>query len=472
VLVAVLLVACGDKPAPSKLLGWLDDWERARQCLVGTHGIGEDTATATAIAELIDGPCERDAGLRYPGLPDDRGGVAARWEVATERIDQIGRSPTERGPAIDAIDLQVVAMRSELRLAAIRRTRGAPIETLPADRHLLAGGWAVASSKSFDASAFTLGAVRLETERGHVLATSLDEVRVIGAGGVPAWPTMTWRADALRDEGAIAIGPEGGPIRKVPVGGDIYVIGAIDAGTTRLVLVETLGEDSPYSVVVSTDGGARWRVVEAPAGVDLAGVFQDPRTGGVDLLARTSGYLFRHAWHPGSAWWNAVTSPGAVVFPEAPRGAYDRVEAPRLDCTNAGVAWGVRGLEVLRVDDDGFAFLELRDQATGFGVDCRGDTLLVMQSHPDRVELCHRVGCQPVHEAKHDRDGAAALLDDGRWIYAAVLDGVAGVWRDGAAPAFYRLASPGELRAITVLRGVPHLVLGATGEPYRFVALP
>jgi hypothetical protein len=63
------------------------------------------------------------------------------------------------------------------------------------------------------------------------------------------------------------------------------------------------------------------------------------------------------------------------------------------------------------------------------------------------------------------------MLDDGSWIYAVAHDGIAGVWREGHGAAFYRLAESGELQAITVLRGIPYLVMIGTDNLYRFVAL-
>jgi hypothetical protein len=471
----VLLVACGGKP--TELMAWLDDWEAARACLVGAHGLGEDTATATAIAELSRGACRIDAGLRYPGLPDDRSDPPiASWERATAQVDHLQYGTAqERGAAIDAIDAEVAGLRAAVGKPPIERVARRPIATLPAGRELTVDtSPLIVRVAANDAGEFNMGAIRGTTAAGELLATALDDVRSGPTDGDPAWPSFAWNVEALRDQGAISIGLPGKPRVTVPVaGGDLDVMFAIDGPDARVVLVETMGDGPPYAIVVSTDGGARWRVVPAPALGRLSGWGpQDPRTGGVDLLVSTVGYVYRHAWHPGSAFWRAVTAPGKVTFPELPDTPIPWPERTWIACANGGVAWTVDDYTAVRIDDAGFTPLKLHDVSFGFDVDCRGDTMVVRNGHPDRVERCRGAACEIVHQTSFEQRGAAAILDDGRWIYAAIIDGIAGVWREGAPAAFYRLAAPTELRAITVLRGVPHLVLGETDQPYRFVPLP
>ena len=476
VLGVVLLVACSNNLPAAKLAGWLEDWERTRRCLVA-HGFGQDTATATAIAELTEGDCGSLAALRYPGLPDDRSSsIVSRWAIATELVDDLGKPSGERGAAIDKIDAEVVALRAAMGKPRIERDRGAAIEVLPPGRELIvAGAPLIAGAEASEAQRFNAGAIHgTLAMSSELLAMSLDDVRTAPTEAVAAWPSLAWTAEQVRGEDAISIGPVGGRRATVRVPGDISIMFALEGGDTHIVLVQTQGT-SPYAIVVSIDRGKRWRVVPAPERGQLGGLSQrDPYTGGVDLILRTSGYVYVHRWAPGSAWWLAVTRPGPLVFPTLPDTPipWPSHGEPLFVCSRGDVTWGVDGYRATRIDAAGFHELALHGDAVGFGADCRRDTMVLVHTHPDRVELCRGTACEVVHEARHDRYGAAALLDDATWIYAAVVDDIVGVWRESAAPVYYRLVAPGELRAITVLRGVPHLVLGGAGEPYRFVPLP
>ena len=130
--------------------------------------------------------------------------------------------------------------------------------------------------------------------------------------------------------------------------------------------------------------------------------------------------------------------------------------------------WGRRGTRVVHLTASEACWsLSLGEISKTMKLDCRGDAALVLRHDPDVLERCSDEGCQQVFVAPMERDGVAALLDDGRWIYAADLDGMVALWIEGAdAPHVYRLSGPRrELEAVAVDQGELLLVYG--GEPRR-----
>jgi hypothetical protein len=157
-----------------------------------------------------------------------------------------------------------------------------------------------------------------------------------------------------------------------------------------------------------------------------------------------------------------------------------RVEIPKFenwfDCRDSNILWSLRpntGHELLRVTLPTADVLALGGTFHNIS-DCRSNSaVLISRSAFDQyLLLCRDAECKKVHEAPHHFQSAAALLDDGTWLFAAANGPVVGVWREKQSePAFYRLHQEGELKHISVLKGKPFLVLVIDGV-YQLVALP
>jgi hypothetical protein len=181
--------------------------------------------------------------------------------------------------------------------------------------------------------------------------------------------------------------------------------------------------------------------------------WQDPRTRAIEIQVRDE--LGRLAVHR--------------ITPQQPTPVVRLSDYPAQgfsDCTNGGQHWRLGEVSVAR-----FAEKPLRlTSSTRWGqIDCRASTVLVTSHWPDALERC-RDKCEPVFRSPNNLEGRGALLEDGRWIYAVVLDQVVGVWTERSEPVFYRLAKPRALTAIAVLGGKPVLILDA-GAKYEIVAL-
>ncbi len=160
--------------------------------------------------------------------------------------------------------------------------------------------------------------------------------------------------------------------------------------------------------------------------------WQDPRTRAIEIHVRDEvGRLAVHR-----------------ITPQQPTPAVRLSDYPAQgfsDCTNGGQHWRLEHDSISR-----FAEKPLRlTNWTRLGqLDCRGSTTLTTSHWPDALERC-RDKCETVFRSPNNLEGRSALLEDGRWTYAVVLDQVVGV---------------------AVLGGKPVLVLDA-GAKYEIVAL-
>jgi hypothetical protein len=223
------------------------------------------------------------------------------------------------------------------------------------------------------------------------------------------------------------------------------------AGSQRMIVWSIKDADHAYEIDSSSDG-EHWTTVPSPKG-SYVSHWQDPRTRAIEIQVRDE--LGRLAVHR--------------ITPQQPTPVVRLSDYPAQgfsDCTNGGQHWRLGEVSVAR-----FAEKPLRlTSSTRWGqIDCRASTVLVTSHWPDALERC-RDKCEPVFRSPNNLEGRGALLEDGRWIYAVVLDQVVGVWTERSEPVFYRLAKPRALTAIGVLGGKPVLILDA-GAKYEIVAL-
>ncbi|MBA2538103.1 MAG: hypothetical protein H0V17_00585 [Deltaproteobacteria bacterium] len=86
-----------------------------------------------------------------------------------------------------------------------------------------------------------------------------------------------------------------------------------------------------------------------------------------------------------------------------------------------------------------------------------------MESHESTLYRCTD-RCREVFRAPVGVKGGGALLDDGRWIFAASRDGVAEIWVEDRQPQFFRLPSSDDVRGVAVLEGKAALIVTSGGN--------
>ncbi len=450
---------------------WLSAWQRARACMLGDYG--PDTATAVAVAWLVRDDCaaERTA-LR---LPDDASPLLDVHD-AVSRLRFADRSRPWEAALLDKIDAAAARARASLGLSDAKRSTARTVEILP--RALQLPG---------DAT----DAKRLQFERGRILVDVLEDwelaehVEIENVDRFTRWtsprgyqvgyPSRSWAAvtwgktggSTLRtiELGATSTAPPP-RVRDLPIKLEMpewyRPIAAMDHDDTRVVILQHIHGDA-FAVAISNDRGGHWRLERSD---DLViDAVQDRATGNVDVVAHRAGqwtteYVYRFVAQAAWQW------PEPIAIP--------RVEA--LACRDRDIAWAIQtapGL-LLRIGPTGQRTVVAGD---GFLVaDCRGDSALVLRetgrpSSHEVLDVYRGNDSDTVLQSSHAFGGSAALLDDGTWIYAAAIRGVVAVWRQHAAqPAVYRLPHEGAITRISVLGGVPYLVV-RVGERYELVRL-
>lgn len=229
-------------------------------------------------------------------------------------------------------------------------------------------------------------------------------------------------------------------------------LASLVAGSQRVNVWSTKDTDHAYEIDSSSDG-TQWTTVESPKGSYVTH-WQDPWTRSLEIQVRDEvGRLAVHRITP------QQPKPSVRLSDYPARGGF-------ADCTNGGQHWWLGEDSVARFAEKP---LRLTNWTRVGQLDCRGATALATSHWPDALERC-RDKCETVFRSPNNLEGRGALLEDGRWIYAVVLDHIVGVWTERAEPVFYRLAKPHALAAIAVLGGKPVLVLDA-GTKYEIVAL-
>ncbi len=480
---AITLTSCSDH-APAGLERWLEQWEVVRSCLL-SESIGPDTFTNVAITGLVSPhKClEELPQVSWPHVPADGSALAIQWRIAVDLVEELGKSRLQRSLAIDRIELMAAELRRELGMPAISTKLGPPLPRLAIGQVISIGGEALKLDLDHPLS-FSNGVITGQVNRGAVttdfVIEKLDDVHAWEhpTGTVLAYPSGSWYAGDGSTEVAELLITEGSRQQHIPLPGTYRLVGALDHGMVRMVVLASPYSCFPsYTVAVSTDTGRHWRLrVGEPHGA-LIGADQDRRTGSLQLILATSGLRRLHLLEVGTPLWSVLTEAKPVELPATAesRYAYDG-DLLSISC-RANASWSINWWapsRVQRIDKNGFATLE-RDYRRPAVVDCRGDAAVLLGEQPDRLERCTLSGCELVLERPPGLSlrAVAGLLENGSWIYAATLDGVVGVWREGVAtPSFFTQETPAKPVAITVLHGLPYLVTVDTARVYHFVRIP
>lgn len=420
-LAAVLvIVGCTSaKPTEPRLDDWLDNWVEARRCLADD---AEDTATGIEINMLRGLNCARL--LKLLDIPDGEL-VDDMWRDLVDGVRTIDEETSvfPRAAAVDRVDAAAFAMGLAVDHPIPMRAKRAPLSQLAAP-------W-----KPFErgVQSYNAGLVQMYSQNTYAVVDDIGNVSVV---------------EVPRSE-SLAL-----PSREVTVPRRALVASAI--GDDRVaVMWPGQGEHYAYIVERSHDGGRRWtRELVLPGG-ELRRWWQDGRTGEIVLSVEQGGKAYVHA----------LTATGMSFSVET-------AIANQFDdkgCIRDGHVWSLNGESLVSLKTAKRMWLTGWSN-TNAALDCRGDTAIVLRHEPDVIERCTTT-CAPVFNApSRDVRGVVGVLDDGRWIYAASVERLVGVWIEGAQePFFWRMPwSNGRevsLRTIAVVNGKPALVVGSQLVP-------
>lgn len=384
---------------------WIADWDEARRCLVAPAA---DSMTGVAISMLEGRDCRKALHKLDVRIAAERDPLEL-WRSAIDRTGWIEgqQSPGTRSILVKEIDARVRALvtlqgrhRVEGRASPSPPTLGAPwrYSHEPQDGRRFDGGRLFAYEWG--------GKSVLVEEYGRGRWFEVPQ---------PALPSGTW---GVRDGWGI------------------------DRGTRRIVVRPK--PDGTYELEISDDAGKTWRRHAQHARL-LRG-WQDLATGEVYLLVE-DGTHFVHR-----------------VTADDPRPVVEETRIwdteLRTSCLRDGRIWALTHAHVTRVRPALEAPLEISGSGKDATLDCLGDQAIVLRRDPEVIERCTGEGCRPVFSPPAGLHGVAALLEDGRWIYAAELGGIVGVWVEGGGerPSVFRLPWYSALEAIVVLKGVPILM--------------
>lgn len=411
-LLLAVVAACnlghaGPEPAVTSIETWLDHWAEARRCLVAD---AETTQTGVTMAMLLGRTCHDE--LRV--LVETTSDAVMPGPRLVDNIWLHPSVPAQRTAAIELVDrfARDLGKRVGRNVSPPRTSRPLPV-LQPKQRIDVDGAMRVSG-----------GVIRLfgETE------TVIDQTGAIAQ----------YSSDRTRH----VIKPDDG--RR-----ESHVANA-ESGQQRISVWSLQSSDHAYEIEISSDGGATWTLVEAPKGTTYLDSWQDPLTRAIEIAVGSEKSAAIHritAKQPTPVVGNAPvrTAPGFV------------------ECANDGKFWSLGHNAVQRFGEPS---MRIKSWASFGGLDCRGTTALVLGHWPDTLERCTD-RCEQVFASPNTIEGRSALLDDGRWVYAAELDQIVAVWTERAAePTFHRLPKPATIAAMTVLKGQVQLVIddGKTRE--------
>ncbi len=265
-----------------------------------------------------------------------------------------------------------------------------------------------------------------------------------------------------------------------PEGSDTMAVG-VDRLGNRLAYAQSINSRRPFAFAeVSTASQALfvWTRADAP----FAYAIDVTSKGGVTRTTYVPGKLRYHAQHAQTGqivmhvehdheYFIHRIEPGSST-PTVSPGQHLGEHQYNARCMHDGELWGLAGEVAVHVTEKEHWPKVVYEISKDMTLDCRTDVALVLRHYPDVLERCGEGGCEEVFSAPIDRAGSAALLDDGRWIYASLLEGIVAVWIEGnEAPALYRVSGQHQLVAITVDRAEPLLAFRSQRR-YWSVGLP
>ncbi len=389
---------------------WLDTWLEARRCLVGD---APDSLTGVTIGTLTGRDCSRPTHQLELQIVTEDAAVNRVWRHAIDHFTAVtnAASLATRANAIDDTD-------------AVARALGLAI-----------GRWIPAM------------------ERGHGLPLLPEATEMFGGQEVlppsfnSGFPYAFQMPPADSDAMAVGVDRLGNRLlykqtiddsrRPVP-------LARFDDGVqTRIIW--TVGDRSfAYGIDIRSKGGAT-QTTYVPG--KLLYQQQNAKTGDLVMYVRYNDKSFLHRF--------SARNVAAVVEETRFRSEFGF----QTSCIHEGDVWGLRRTTTEHLTSQQPWFAVLGEVSKEMQLDCRRGTALVLRHDPDVLERCDDEECKPVFSANSYREGFSALLDDGRWVYVAELDGIVALWIEGdGKPGLYRLRRQRELRAITVDRGEVMLV--------------
>jgi hypothetical protein len=496
--------------ARAQVTEWEGKWLAARRCILGDTPLAAEAADALALAELATGSMKSNASdctdavkviVRPPGgeateeveraFAEVEAAIPAVAKAYAFRIsadpDEIDRRVVELGVAIDALDAAHDRLRRAADLAPIARSGGTTtLHRLPAPVALRVGDRALMAQQPMEGSLY--GDVEI-----HYAFTGPTTVKThtVAIGAIAATPGGTWMTAAIparavdpkaQDGELAAVAMPAAPtidhaaaIQVAPTKASVVPIAALGAGDERAVLLvpDTSGGFEPPAttpallVVVSTDGGKTWKpgprvavtIVDSAEAADDSGI--------VDVYADLAALQDELADDPTT--FHLVRFDGA--HPLAPPTV---LTVPRFErentCRHGAVLWGYdEEIGVVRVAGTEVAHLDPVAGSATRAVACTADALLVEESDvPVRYHRCTARECKEAFRGSVYAYGRAAMLDDGRVVYAAGRGHVIALWTENVAdPTYFKLPGTLTLDDVVVWDGVPHALVYPTDDDAR-----
>jgi hypothetical protein len=423
-----LLAACAslERSPPEiergELARWIERYDRVRDCVISPLGTTIGEGASVAILRGTD--CREPLAEFASQTPlDERSTV--RWRRTAYALTD--PSPRVRAAAIEAADLEIATMRQALGLVPLTRAR-TELPRLSGDRPLRA-----------EDGALIRPSPDMRFGGGRILGSHAG--REFSASGVRTWNV------SIGD--AIASHPT-----PPPGDGQAFAVGA--NLEYRIVLRRV--RDAAYALWASSDEGRTWHEHATPKGTLVASYHEHGR---VVVLVHDGAHLYRHFIRTESP------SPEIVDL-----GRWDRRLPPEA-CRDGGHVWYLHDHEIIHVSPREISNHRLESAAAGGHVSCRRDRALVVHHRDDRPDVVERCGsgCSEVFRSPSAVRGAAALATDQTWIYAASKEGVVSIRREGKPERLWLLPSRAEVVAISVLDGMPYLVVDE-GRHYRMIPVP
>lgn len=483
--------------ARAQVAEWERLWSTSRACLLGDPALSADPADALALRQLTTGAvhsgtsCTQGVGklMRPAGAASPLDEVERAWAAVEAAIPALGeayvmwvsaehderdRPLTDLGVAISSLDAAQDELRRAAGMSALSRKGSVTLTRLDAPVPVVVDGRAITTERA-EIMAGAITTQRFdEGATVEVIATGPTTGRTMSHGvaqvlGMPdgSWTAAAVPATVLDPAADPELGPAvtyhetGAPpdqvVVVVPAGRHLVPIAALGAGDERSIVLEQVPAEpltgDALALARSTDRGRSWTLAEAGgfgffATGELGELRLDVANATVDLAYRTYGgsrLIHLDATRPFEVAILPTTTDDFRWLPEA--------------CRKGASLWWASGDGVGLLDG---AELTMVSPPTGDRViDCTADAALVEESTtPVVYHRCDHKGCLEAMRGGAYTFGRAAMLDDGRVVYAASRGRLLALWTEGTAEArFYKLPEPRVLHAVVVWGGVPHALL-------------
>ncbi len=425
------------KNAQAEIAAWETRWGLARDCLLGKAPGSAKTSEALAIHEMSPDPWDRGRctpliGKLTRGEADDTGipAIETAWndvdkaaqKAAAAFATHVGSSTTiVRDPlpaALDSLDIARSYLRKAAQLPATSQAGGvlAPASILP-----LQDGKERVVDVVVDAIPSAHGVVlfgQTESRRVQVTLTAGGAAKVdrTGPASLRAVPDTSWgtspAGDALRVGSFDAEGAMPSVLSEIKAPSAAAVIGSLKQGT-----VVAMGAAEVYFARVKDS------VVTVDPVIKGTGFASSLDADGRAVIIWDQDRKYK-------ARIIVATADGPTVdLPD---------DMSMLPCLTKGIAWTQSGTQAYGFG--GMAPLVRADIGEGMRLQgCTPDGALFRNYTGDDMDAICTDSCRKAKRPSGAPSQSALTIVGGNLVAIAAHNGVLGVWREGAAPAFFSL---------------------------------